>query len=127
MVFRSIDALLVELMPKRNTRPSSPTLVLELPGRRQAAGVSLRQIVDSTKISLRFLEAIEFEQFEVLPGGIFGTSYIRQYAAAIGIDPAPLLDLYRRKLGLTPSPEAGVEGGNGKSDGTRRLGFSPTH
>ena len=127
MVVRSVDTLLVELMAIRNVRPSSPTLVLELPGRRQAAGVTLRQIVDSTKISLRFLEAIEFEQFEALPGGIFGTSYIRQYAAAIGVDAGPLLDLYRRKLGLTPNPEPGAEGPKDKSDSTRWLGFLPTH
>lgn len=114
-------------MAKGTTRPSSPSLILELPGRRQASGVSLREIVDSTKISLRFLEAIEFEQFDVLPGGIFGTSYIRQYAAAIGIDPVPLLELYSRKLGLTTDPARDPSNKNGEPDGARRLGFSPMH
>lgn len=64
------------------------------------SGVSLRQIAESTKISRRFLEAIEAEQFGQLPGGIFDTSYIRQYAAAIGMDPEPALELYREKMGL---------------------------
>lgn len=112
-------------MADKKVRRSSPTLVLELPGRRQASGVALRQISESTKISLRFLEAIEFEQFDQLPGGIFGTSYIRQYASAIGIDPGPLLTLYRQKLGLEPSKtlEAGEK--NGKSSRAAYFGFSP--
>ncbi len=116
-------------MVKKPLKPPSPSLVLELPGRRQASGVSLRQIVDSTKISLRFLEAIEFEQFDKLPGGIFGTSYIRQYAQAIGMDPTPLLDLYRRKMGIESEPGRGTASTSGDKDqppNTGRLRFYPT-
>jgi cytoskeleton protein RodZ len=111
-------------MTNKKARANSPTLVLELPGRRQASGVELRQIVESTKISLRFLEAIEFERFHELPGGIFNTSYIRQYAAAIGMDPAPLLQLYRQKMGLETVPAQNLEPA-GKPERTPPLGFSP--
>ncbi|MGH9667045.1 MAG: helix-turn-helix domain-containing protein, partial [Bryobacteraceae bacterium] len=55
---------------------------------------SLEQIAESTKISIRFLRAIEDEDFEKLPGGIFNTSYLRQYAAAIGFDESDLLAQY---------------------------------
>lgn len=58
---------------------------------RKAAGLSLDQIAESTKISVRFLSAIEDGRLEELPGGLFARSYIRQYAAAIGCDAAPLL------------------------------------
>jgi len=61
---------------------------------RKDAGVSLEQIAAQTKISLRFLRAIEEEQFDKLPGGIFNTSYLRQYAAAIGYDESELLAHY---------------------------------
>ncbi len=108
----------------QKVRRKSPTLVLELPGVRQSSGVALRQISESTKISLRFLEAIEFEQFELLPGGIFGTSYIRQYAAAIGIDPAPLLQLYKQKMGQETAQPPGRDGDGGKPTSSSRLGFS---
>src|ERR1017187_709592 len=57
---------------------------LNLPGRRKALSLSLENIADSTKISIRFLRAIEDEEFEKLPGGIFNTSYLRQYAPALG-------------------------------------------
>ena len=60
-------------------------------------GVSLQQIADTTKISIRFLRAIEAEEFAVLPGGIIGRSYIRQYAEAAGCDAETLLERYREQ------------------------------
>jgi hypothetical protein len=73
-------------------------LELDLPRFRKRAGVSLAQIAQSTKIGSRFLEAIEGERFEQLPGGIFSTSYLRQYAEAIGYDEAALVAYYNQKM-----------------------------
>lgn len=53
---------------------------------RQMRGVSLDEIVAITKISRRHLQALEDEQFEQLPGGIFNRSYVRGYAKCVGID-----------------------------------------
>lgn len=64
----------------------------DLAALRRAVGLSLDEIAESTKISVRFLTAIEQGRYEELPGGVFARSYIRQYSAAIGFDPAPLLD-----------------------------------
>jgi cytoskeletal protein RodZ len=80
-------------------------LELDLPRFRKRSGVSLDEIAQRTKISSRFLRAIEDEQFEQLPGGIFSTSYLRQYAAAIGYDEEALVAHYLRKLN-PPSPLA---------------------
>src|SRR5712691_2322278 len=49
--------------------------------------LSLDQISLETKISVRLLEAIESEQFEKLPGGVFRRSFVLQYARALGLDP----------------------------------------
>ncbi len=68
---------------------------LDLPALRQRKGVSLREIADSTKISIRFLQAIEEGDFGQLPGGIYDTSYLRQYARAIGVEEARVLAYYR--------------------------------
>lgn len=62
---------------------------------RRAKQISLEQIADSTKISLFFLQAIETEQFEKLPGGVFDRSYIRQYAAAAGMAEQQLMERYQ--------------------------------
>jgi cytoskeleton protein RodZ len=53
---------------------------------REMRGVSLEEISSVTKISLRFLEAIEREDFSKLPGGIFSRSFIRSYARYLGLD-----------------------------------------
>ena len=71
---------------------------LELPdlaGIRQQRGISLGQISDTTKIGRHYLEQIERGQFAKLPGGIYNTSYIRQYARAIGYPEDHLLRVYR--------------------------------
>jgi len=49
-------------------------------------GVSLDEIVATTKISRRLLQALEDEQFDLLPGGIFNKSYVKAYAKCVGID-----------------------------------------
>jgi cytoskeletal protein RodZ len=53
---------------------------------RELRGVSLREIADATKISVRFLEALEHDRPEVLPGGIFRRSFVREYARHLGLD-----------------------------------------
>ena len=63
---------------------------------RQRRGISLGQIADSTKIGVHYLEGIETGQFKKLPGGIYNTSYIRQYARAIGFPEDALLDAYAK-------------------------------
>jgi len=65
---------------------------LNLRARRAERGLTLEQIAESTKISIYFLRAIENEQFHLLPGGIFTTSYLRQYAEAAGCAAGDLLD-----------------------------------
>jgi cytoskeleton protein RodZ len=70
---------------------------------RKNAGVTLQQISERTKITVRNLEAIESGQFARLPGGIYATSYIRQYARAIGFDEFELLSEYHRVTGAPPT------------------------
>jgi cytoskeleton protein RodZ len=53
---------------------------------REMRGVSLEEISAATKISLRFLDAIEREDFSKLPGGIFSRSFLRSYARYLGLD-----------------------------------------
>lgn len=65
---------------------------------RRKKGISLDEISGATKIGTVFLRAIESEEFEKLPGGLFDRSYIRQYAAALAIDAQPLLDRYAEYL-----------------------------
>jgi cytoskeletal protein RodZ len=62
---------------------------------RQTNGISLEEISQNTKLKVTTLKAIEDANFDVLPGGIYNISYIRQYARAIGADESDLLKLYQ--------------------------------
>ena len=75
--------------------------VLGLATIRQNRGISLQQIAEATKISVRCLQAIEVGDFRKLPGGIYNTSYIRQYARAIDYDETAILAVYHQRM--TPS------------------------
>ncbi len=99
------------------TPGSSDRPELALSNFRKTAGISLDEIAEHTKISVRFLRAIENEEFEKLPGGIFATSYLRQYAAAIGYDEDALVAYYLNKV----NPQAASAKGPRRESGSRRL------
>jgi cytoskeleton protein RodZ len=53
---------------------------------REMRGVSLEEIAHATKIGTRLLRALEDEQFDLLPGGIFNKGFVRAYAKYLGIN-----------------------------------------
>lgn len=54
---------------------------------REERGVALRDIAETTKISVSVLEALERNDISRLPGGIFSRGFVRAYAEQIGADP----------------------------------------
>ena len=54
---------------------------------REQRGISLRQMAETTKISVSVLEALERNDISRLPGGIFSRGFVRSYAVEIGVDP----------------------------------------
>lgn len=74
---------------------------------RESRGLSVAQIADETRISARFLEAIESEHFQLLPGGIFNRGFIRTYAARVGLDADAAIKEYEQLLNVQ-QPEQSV-------------------
>jgi len=87
--------------------------ILGLATIRRNRGISLEQIAQSTKINIRSLKAIEGGDFKKLPGGIYNTSYIRQYAQAIDFDESELLAYYRMQMGVATNSDS-TQQRNGK-------------
>ena len=54
--------------------------------------LALNDIAAETRISARYLQAIEDEDYERLPGLVFTRNFVRQYAVALQIDPEPLVE-----------------------------------
>lgn len=65
---------------------------------REQRGIPLRQISDETRISIRYLEAIESNDYKRLPGGIFNRSFVRAYARCIGFDEKEAVEAYARYM-----------------------------
>jgi cytoskeleton protein RodZ len=75
-----------------------PSLGQELKKIREERGVSLRQISDATHIGMRFLQAIESDSYDALPGGIFTRSFVRKYANYVGLDEGQVLARYDQQV-----------------------------
>ncbi len=53
---------------------------------REEQGIPLRDISNQTRISMRYLEAIETNDYKRLPGGIFNRSFVKAYARCVHFD-----------------------------------------
>ncbi len=58
--------------------------------------IELSEVEAATKIRVRYLRALENEEWDVLPGGSYTRSFIRTYAGFLGLDGERLADEYRR-------------------------------
>ena len=65
---------------------------------REAQGIALRDISEQTRISMRYLEAIENDDYRRLPGGIFNRSFIRAYAKFVGYDEDQAIEEYSNNM-----------------------------
>jgi len=80
------------------------TLGQELKQQREARGKSLEEISQVTNIAIRFLHAIERDDYRELPGELYNRSFIRQLSRAIGYDENRALQLYERQSGSPRIP-----------------------
>lgn len=65
---------------------------------RERRHLELDQVSRELKISHRFLEAIEKEDFDQLPAGVFAKSFVRQYARLLGLDEEEAANEVQRAL-----------------------------
>ena len=61
---------------------------------RELREISLRDIAERTKISLRYLEAMEADRFDLLPAPIFAKGFLREYARYVGLSPDDVVNHY---------------------------------
>ncbi len=74
------------------------TLGQQLRQSREEKGVTLRDIANATHIGVRFLQAIESDTYDILPGGVFNRAFVRKYARHIGFDEEQAIKLYEEQL-----------------------------
>ncbi|MDC3414072.1 helix-turn-helix domain-containing protein [Aquibacillus sp. 3ASR75-11] len=65
---------------------------------REAKNITLEELQQITKIQKRYLQAIEKGNFDVMPGRFYVRAFIKEYAAAVGIDSEALMEEYESEL-----------------------------
>jgi cytoskeleton protein RodZ len=73
-----------------------------LRGARMRQGVELSQVERETRIRVRYLQALEDERFDVLPGSAYAKGFLREYAEFLGLDGQQFVDEYNARF---PAPE----------------------
>jgi cytoskeletal protein RodZ len=87
-------------------------------------GISLEEIAEATKIGTRALRALEDQDFDKLPGGIFNKGFVRAYSRYLGIDEEQAVSDYLAALaeaqasGRAARPEAEASSPAEKNLGT---------
>jgi hypothetical protein len=73
---------------------------------RERAGLDIRDVEEQTKIRVKYLHALEDEDWGTLPSPAYAKGFLRTYAQLLGLDAEALVDEFRRQ----------VEGGRAAGD-----------
>jgi len=86
-------------MPDQDSPPQGGASELasfgeELRREREIRGISLKEIADATKISKRFLDALERNDHNTLPAPVFTRGFVREYARYVGLSAEDMVNRY---------------------------------
>lgn len=71
---------------------------------RERQNKSLESVAQVTRITLRNLEALEKDNFQVFPAPVFVRGFLRTYAGHLGLDLQEVIRLYETQAGVSPEP-----------------------
>ncbi|HZK54932.1 MAG TPA: RodZ domain-containing protein [Desulfosporosinus sp.] len=71
---------------------------------REAKQWSFTDTEEITKISVRYIQGLEEENYDVLPGATYAKGYLRTYAKQLDIDPDEIIALYNASAMPEPNP-----------------------
>lgn len=87
---------------------------------REARGLTLEDAERDTRISRRYLHALEAGDLDVIPAPVYARGFLRSYAQYLGLDPQEAMGKYPREDGMNAPPEVR------KQQQPPRRGTSPT-
>ena len=73
---------------------------------RERQKLELSQVAGATRIRARYLQAVEDERFDILPGGAYAKGFLRTYADYLGLDAQQFVDEYNTRFAPTEEPQA---------------------
>ena len=78
---------------------------------RELRRISLSELSEQTRIKSEYLEAIEADRFEKIPGMTFARGYLKAYASYVGLNPEEVLLRFEgllKKLCVSPVTGSGI-------------------
>lgn len=95
-------------------------------------GIEIRDAEDATKIRMKYLRALEAEEFGTLPGSVYVISFLRTYSDFLGLDSNLLVERFRAQQGeeddeeepLPAYADEPVYAGERRRRGRREGGFA---
>jgi cytoskeleton protein RodZ len=85
-------------------------------------GVEIREVEERTKIRIKYLRALENEDWDVLPNPAYAKGFLRTYAETVGLDADALVDEYRRTVEHTQAGGQSYVLGEPVLETRRRMG-----
>jgi cytoskeletal protein RodZ len=85
-----------------------PELGKTLAQARVARGLTLEDCERDTRVSKRYLDALEREDWKVFPAPVYSRAFLRTYAQYLGLDPAELMRVFQAQAEepeIKPLPE----------------------
>lgn len=76
-------------------------VVQQLRKAREAKGMELKEVEEITKIRCKYLQALEEEDYCVLPGGVYTVGFLRSYARFLDLDAESLVNTFRMEVTAT--------------------------
>jgi len=73
---------------------------------RQRQKLELAEVERATRIRAKYLQALEDERFDVLPGAAYAKGFLRTYADYLGLDAQRFVDEYNLRFAPTEEPQA---------------------
>lgn len=99
-------------------RPTSDEFGPWLRRQREIRQIELQEIADRTKISVRYLRAMEQDRFDLLPGAVFTRGFLREYARYVGLNPDEVVNFY-----LSTREDDSNDGEDESETPARKSGF----
>lgn len=82
-------------------RKNMNKVIQQLRKAREAKGMELKEVEEITKIRSKYLQAMEEENYCVLPGGVYTIGFLRSYARFLDLDEESVVNTYRMEVTAT--------------------------
>ncbi len=100
---------------------------------REKQNISLLQVEDATKINKRYLEALEADEFQELPGSVYAVGFLKNYARFLEFSPTEIslmVDGMKENMGervAKPAIKTSNNSNNGKTNDNGKNGKRRTN